>query len=134
MNCPEETKGVIIMNNSNQVTNTTEVVHTSSTKYTGEKAPMVNMTMLKTSKAITGAIDRIEVRRSWIQSRKGELLDAFNTNDPVVKHGAYVEAERLATSISGLNEKEQDLKEKLVVAQEEELALLEDLEFPEFSI
>lgn len=121
------------MSNS-QVNSTATEANGSVTKYNGERAPMVSMSMLKTSKAITGAIDRIATRKTWIQSRKGELMEAFNTNDPVVKQDAYLEANRLASSIPGLNEKEQELKEKLVVAQQEELAQLEDLEFPDFSV
>ena len=121
------------MNNSNENKTTTEAKSTKKL-YKGDRAPMVSMTMLKTSRAITGALGRIEVRRSWINEQKGILMESFNSNDPIKKQDAFVTAERLASSIPGLNEKEQALKDKLAVVQQEELAQLKDLEFPEFSI
>ena len=102
--------------------------------YTGDKAPMVNMTMLKTSKAVTGAIERIVIRRSWIQSRKGELFEAFKSTDPAKKKDAYLEAERLVASLPTLSEKEEKLQEKLPEIQKAERAQLENLQFPDFGI
>ncbi len=102
--------------------------------YTGDKAPMVNMTMLKTSRAVTGALDRIAVRRSWIQSRKGELFEDFKSTDPAKKKDAYLEAERLVASLPTLSEKEEKLQEKLPEIQKAERAQLENLQFPDFGI
>ena len=102
--------------------------------YTGDKAPMVNMTMLKTSRAVTGALDRIAVRRSWIQSRKVELFEAFKSTDPAKKKDAYLEAEHLVSSLPTLSEKEEKLQEKLPEIQKAERAQLENLQFPDFGI
>jgi len=116
--------------NNTQITNETP----KNGVYTGSKTPMVSITMLKTSKAITGALNRIETRRTWIDSRKVELMEAFNSNDPTKKKDAYEEAKHLATSLSSLQSKEDELKSKLPAIQKTELAELEDLQFPDFSI
>ena len=121
------------MSNPNETNTATETTG-SSAKYSGEKAPMVNMTMLKTSKAITGALNRIAVRKDWIRNQKVELREDFNSTDPVTKQTAFARANHLVASIPSLNEKEEMLKEKLPAVQKEELSQLEDLEFPEFII
>jgi len=108
------------MSNPNETNTATETTG-SSAKYSGEKAPMVNMTMLKTSKAITGALNRIAVRKDWIRNQKAELREDFNSTDPVTKQTAFARANHLVASIPSLNEKEEMLKEKLPAVQKEEL-------------
>jgi hypothetical protein len=117
----------------NNLTNETNKV-TNKKPYTGDRAPMVNMSMLKTSKAVNKAIGRIEKRQAWIKNQKEILLENFNSNKPSIKRDAHVEALKLHRSIPALKEKKHLLEEKLPEIEKEELSMLEELEFPELDI
>jgi len=124
-------KEVTIMSNSHENNQKPEE---KKEEYNGKRSPMVTADMMNTSKAITGAIDRIAVRMEWIRGQKAELKKNFNSSDPVLKRTAFDRAERLAESIPGLIKNEQKLKAKLPNVKKEELAEMKDYVFPEIDV
>lgn len=124
------------MNTSSQTEERVAIVNAtnnkpSNAKYNGKKAPMVNLKMLKTAKAVNGAISRIDTRFDWIKSRHGELLEDFKSDNSEKKRDAHTEATRLSLTLPGLREKKEQLEQLLPEINEKELSDLEGLEFPE---
>lgn len=107
----------------------------SNREYTGEKAPVINVDKLKTSKAATNALNRIVVRFDWLKSEGDELKNKFNnSDDPKVKvdnHKAYM---KLYDSIQPLTEKKQHVEQRQTIIKEEELKRIKKLEFPQMGL
>lgn len=116
-------------------TTTNETVNTNNNnQYTGERVPMVNVEMIKTTKAIQKALSRIDTRVTWIKNRESVLIEMFNSDNPVKKREAHDEAVKLSESIPSLKEKKTALEKKLPKIQEQEMTDLESLNLPEFDI
>jgi len=124
--------------NNDQSKNTKEVVESNATittsniaKYTGKKAPVINVSKLTTSKAAINALERIEVRCSWMKSEGEELKNTFdNSDDPTVKENSHKKYMKLFKTIEPLTELKKEVEEKREIIQKEKLDRVKNLEFP----